>query len=98
MSELLSIFILAGWGLLPAWLLWRQAPFVEAVPVSSLQQALWQTLWTALLCWLLDAWQLGLIGFAIFVLVLQPLLLLFGWPLQLFLNRVRNCDPLREKI
>lgn len=98
MSWLVSIFILAGWGLLPAWLLWRQPPFVDAVAASSLRHALWQTLWTALLCWLLEAWQLGVMGFAMFVLLLQPLLLLLGWPLQLFLNRVRRCDPLREKI
>lgn len=98
MSWLLSMLILAGWGLLPAWLLWRQPPFVDAVASSSLRQALWQTLCTALLCVAVDAWQLGVMGFAMFVLLLQPLFLLLGWPLQLFLNRVHSCDPLREKI
>lgn len=94
----LSIVILVGWGLLPAWLLWRQPPFVDVLPASSLQQAVWQTGFSAVVCWQLDAPALGLMGLAVFVVLLQPLFLLLTWPCLLVRKRLRQCDPLREKI
>ncbi len=98
MDFVLISLVLLGWGFLPAWLLWRLEPFQQALERGAWRQALWQTLFTCLLCAGLQAFSWSLWLLIGVVLVLQPLLLLLCWPLLLFLHRVRRCDPLREKI
>lgn len=78
--------------------LWRLQPFYAAVYGKLPRIVLQQTLLTAAVGVCLQLPTAGWFAMVLVVLLLQPMLLLLLWPLQLFANRVQRCDPLREKM